>query len=435
MGMGMSWWTRDGQRPHRGLSASLTVTITLASMAAISGTASAHAAGSAHPDDWTRLIWILVIMATGVAAVVYGLMVLALWRYRESSFYIRKEPKVHDTKLESVWTVIPVILVAVIVVLSLQVMQTTDDLPEEGIRIQVIGRQYEWTFIYPDNTTTKNDIWVEEGQTVIFEITATDVIHSFFLPDFYLKVDAIPNVVDEAFIIAEPAGEYEIYCAEFCGDIHSEMLGTLYIYPEGANDGKPWGPPPGEVPPPPEIEEVHMDLEIREDGGPDETRPWSINPSTIQLPLDAEVSFRVWNNGTASHSLSLAPPYGRYVGAIPPGEFRYLNFTADMPTAGTVCFCDEDDHLERGLQAKVVVVDTGEGDGALVPPPTFPWVPSLYGVAFVLFGALFVAAMRPPSRPEPHVIGTDEDTGEEPTEEDTGEDVEEEGEPKGGEGG
>ena len=138
-------------------------------------------------------------------------------------------------------------------------MQTTEDLPEDGITIQVIGKQFEWVFIYPDNTTTVNDLWVEEGQTVIFEIWATDVIHSFWLPDFRLKVDAFPNYVDEAFIISEPKGEYPIVCAEFCGDIHSEMLGTLYIYEKGLND-RPWGPPPGEVPPPPEVEEITVDI-------------------------------------------------------------------------------------------------------------------------------------------------------------------------------
>jgi len=365
------------------------------SAVALAGPASAHAAGSAHPDEWDRLLWIVLIMAIIVATIVYSIIALALWRYRESSPYVRKEPSTHNFKLEAVWTTIPVILVAVIVVLSFQVLQTTEDLPEDGIHIEVIGKQFEWLFVYPDNTTSTNDIWVEEGQTIIFKIRSLDVIHSFWLPDFRLKVDAFPNYVDDAYIIAEPAGDYPIVCAEFCGDIHSEMLGTLHIYKKGLSD-KPYGPPPGEVPPPPEVEQVTVDIELREDGGPGTAAPWSMRPSLIEISEGAEVTFRVWNNGTEAHGFYLPSPYDRTIVEISPGEFIYMNFTADLPTRGITAYCPDDDHRVKGMKTTVVVKAEQLDGGTGTEGPSFPSLGFLYGLGLLLLGGVMVAAIREP---------------------------------------
>ena len=401
MGKGSIGWQPHGIHVSGGRTRSSSVIVavlgTLLSVAALAGTASAHAAGSAHPDEWDRLLLILIVLGAIVAALVYSVMVLALWRYRENSPYVRMEPSTHNFKLEAVWTTIPLILVTIVIILSLQVLSTTEDLPEDGITIEVIARQFEWEFVYPDNTTTKNEIWVEEGQTVIFKISSEDVIHSFSLPEFRLKVDAFPNYVDEAYIIAEPAGEYNIFCAEFCGDIHSSMIGTLHIYPEGVND-KPWGPPPGEVPPPPEQEEVTVDLELRESGGHGPEEPWSITPSLVELPFDAEVTFRVWNNGSEAHSFVMRLPYTGRIYDIPPGEFRYLNFTSDKPTAGVTGFCDDGDHKDRGLWTTIMVEPDPGGVGTDADDIAFPYAPALYGLALVILGVGMVAAIRTPKQ-------------------------------------
>lgn len=415
MGKGSLGWQPSGNPVPGGRIRSSSVIAAvlgaLSSVATLAGTASAHAAGSAHPGEWDQLLLILIVMGAIVAALVYSVMVLALWRYRENSPYVRKEPSTHNFKLEAVWTIIPLIVVTVVVILSLQVLSTTEDLPEDGITIEVIARQFEWTFVYPDNTTTKNEIWVEEGQTVIFKIWSEDVIHSFSLPEFRLKVDAFPNYVDDAYIIAEPAGEYNIFCAEFCGDIHSSMIGTLHIYPKGVND-KPWGPPPGEVPPPPDQEKITIDLELRESGGPGPEAPWSITPSLVELPFDAEVTFRVWNNGTEAHSFVMRPPYTGRAFDIPPGEYRYLNFTSDKPTAGVAGYCPDRDHEDQGLSTTIMVEPDPGGGGTDADDIDFPYAPALYGLALGILGVAMVAAIRTPKKEvhEDHLLpeSTDE---------------------------
>ena len=440
MGKGNHWWPGGGHEGQRGRNPTprlsiLALVVTL-STAALAGSASAHAAGSAHPDEWDRLLWIVLIMAIIVAAIVYSIIALALWRYRESSLYIRKEPSTHNARLEAIWTGIPVVLVTVIVILSLQVLQTTEDLPEDGIEIDVIGKQFEWTFVYPDNTTSTNDLWVEVGQTIIFKIWATDVIHSFWLPDFRLKVDAFPNYVDDAYIIAEPVGDYPIVCAEFCGDIHSEMLGTLHVYKKGLND-KPWGPPPGEVPPPPEAEKVTFDIELREDGGPGTAAPWSMSPSQIEVSKDAEVTFRIWNNGTEAHGFYLPSPYDRTIVEILPGEAAYMNFTADMPTRGITAYCPDDDHRVEGMKTTVVVVTEPAEGGAETSGPSLPSFGVLYGLGLALLGAVVVAAIREPkgTKHEDHEIPVEDEHDEFHVSEGEDETAKEERTPEDDEGG
>jgi cytochrome c oxidase subunit II len=363
------------------------------SLAALSGYASAHAAGSASPEEWDSLLLLLIVLGAIVATLVYSAIVLALWRFRESSDYVRKEPQTHNFKLEAVWTTIPLIIVTVIVILSIQVLETTEELPEEGITIEVIARQFEWEFVYPDNTSTKNELWIEEGQTVIFKIQSEDVIHSFFLPDFRLKVDAFPNYVDDAYIIAEPAGEYNIFCAEYCGDVHSSMLATLHIYHRGLND-KPL-----------------VDIEMADVIGNGSQPPWSTTPSLIDLPYGAEVTLRVWNNASQGHPFHLGAPYDRTLDAIPPGEFRYVNFTADKPTAGVPAYCQEEGHREGGLST-TIVVEPDTGEGTVVEDIAFPYAPALYGLGLVILGLTMGVALRTPKEDvhEEHTI-VDQDDG------------------------
>jgi cytochrome c oxidase subunit II len=414
MGKGSQWWSVGGHgRPggrNRSTNLSLIPLIALLSAIALAGTASAHAAGSAYPEDWDRLLLTVTIMAIIVAVLVYSIIALALWRYRESNPRARNEPSTHNFKLEAIWTTIPIVLVTVIIILSLQVLSTTDDIPPEGVHIDVVARQFEWLFIYPDNTTTLNELWVEEGQTVIFRIWSTDVIHSFWLPDFRLKVDAFPNYVDDAFILAETPGDYPIVCAEFCGDIHSGMVGTLHIFEKGLSD-KPYGPPPGEVPPPPEVEQITVDIELRQDGGPSAATLWSMKPSLIDLPIDSDVTFRIWNNGTDLHGFHLAAPYDLTISEIPPGELAYLNFTADMPTRGILASCPDEDHRVKGMKATVVVTrEPHEGGTDGDSSPAFS-AGILYGMGLLLLGVVLVAAVREPKgvKHEDHHVPVDEE--------------------------
>ncbi|MCK4971167.1 MAG: hypothetical protein KAS77_11580, partial [Thermoplasmata archaeon] len=153
---------------------------------------------------------------------------------------------------------------------------------------------------------------------------------------------------------------------------------------------------PGTIPPPPETEEITVDLEMREDGGPDPEQPWSITPSFIELPYEADVTLRVWNNGTQNHTFRLEDPYDRYIENIPPGEFRYLNFTSNMPTGGIEGYCDLDDHRQMGLRTLIVIEQERGGEGIVVEDASDAVLPFLYGLAVLIFAVMAFFALRTP---------------------------------------
>lgn len=112
---------------------------------------------------------------------------------------------------------------------------------EKYIDVRVIGRQYFWTFHYPgkdgkfdtaDDFKLANLLVVPENTNVFVEITAKDVIHSFFVPSARMKYDAIPGRKTHVWFKPTKAGEYEIVCAELCGAMHYNMKAILKVLPQ-----------------------------------------------------------------------------------------------------------------------------------------------------------------------------------------------------------
>jgi cytochrome c oxidase subunit 2 len=101
--------------------------------------------------------------------------------------------------------------------------------PKGTMEIQVIAQSFSWIFIYPNDKETENLLVVPEKKPVKLTFTSDDVLHSFFLPSFRVKVDAVPNMKTYAWFLPKTTGEYDFQCTEFCGSGHAEMLGTLEV--------------------------------------------------------------------------------------------------------------------------------------------------------------------------------------------------------------
>ena len=365
-------------------------------LVALSGAADAHSAGAVPPAHFDRLMALVLAVGFAIAGVVFAAILVGARRYREGSDAPRGEVKVRDRRLELLWTAIPAIIVTIISILSTQTLVVSEQEPSGGIHIGVIGVQWQWLFTYPDGNTSIDDLWVEEGQVVKFDIESLDVVHSFFLPDFRLKVDAFPNITYETWIVAKPAGEYPIYCAEYCGLQHGEMKGTLHVFARGSQ-ARPYGPPPSEQPPPPTANEVNATLSMQPSDEPSPEVPWTMHPSVLELPLGARVHLRVFNNLSLNLSFVVDPPYGIKVAPIAPGTSVWLNFTTDRPTAGEPVYCDIEDYREKGLQATMLVGVSGGHAPAPAPPEgPPPWGAILAGGALLALAAAVWLAMRPP---------------------------------------
>ena len=177
---------------------------------------------------------------------VFGWLVYAVYQYR------RKEgdpdppdaPKAGvfpveraDHTIEIAWTVGPLILVCWITWLSLGPLDDYWDVDQgDEMTVQVTASQWSWAFTYEDGNTTYGTLELPPDTRVKFELQSIDVLHAFYLPAFGLKEDIVPNTTTAMWFdtgTVEP-GTYPIYCAEYCGDGHSQMLGEIVITAEAA---------------------------------------------------------------------------------------------------------------------------------------------------------------------------------------------------------
>ena len=144
-----------------------------------------------------------------------------------------------NTTLEIVWTIIPAVILIVLAFVSRSTWADIKSrVPPTDMLIQITAKQFNWEIAYPgpdgklgtpDDVTMDNDLHVPVNKTVRIALKSRDVIHSFFVPNFRLKQDAVPGHEIPVWFKATKAGKYEVPCAELCGFGHSGMRGWLYV--------------------------------------------------------------------------------------------------------------------------------------------------------------------------------------------------------------
>ena len=202
---------------------------------------------STYGGDVDRLFY-LIFYITGVTWVlvqVTMLVFLFLYRHREG----RRATYTHgNTTLEILWTIVPALI---LVMLGFMSRATWDQIrhthPPSSHVVQITAKQFNWEILYPgpdgkfdtdDDKMLENDLHVPVNEVVRVRLTSKDVIHSFFVPQFRLKQDAVPGRVIEVWFQATQPGVYELPCAELCGFGHSGMLGHVTV--QTADDYQSW---------------------------------------------------------------------------------------------------------------------------------------------------------------------------------------------------
>jgi cytochrome c oxidase subunit 2 len=164
---------------------------------------------------WALLVFVLV----------EGVLVYAIFRFRGKP----GDPEPHqthgNTTVEIIWTVIPALILAAIAVPTVRAIFETSATPaKDALTIEVVGHQWWWEFRYPEyNLTTANEIHIPVGRTVSLRMGSSDVIHSFWVPQFAAKRDVFANRETRMWFKAEVDGNYPGQCAEFCGIQHGRM--------------------------------------------------------------------------------------------------------------------------------------------------------------------------------------------------------------------
>jgi cytochrome c oxidase subunit 2 len=194
------------------------------------------ASEEAGPID--RLFDVMVVLSSFVFSIVLVMFFYAIWRYRAKPGDESDGEPIHgNTKLEIAWTLIPTIIVLFGAGYSWVIL---DDIEEpapasERMQVNVTAQQFEWTFEYPDAGVTSHELHVPVGTQLDLRLTALDVLHSFWVPEWRIKRDAVPKggggdeVDDEVQVTPDVEGTYNVVCAELCGVGHSTMRALAVV--------------------------------------------------------------------------------------------------------------------------------------------------------------------------------------------------------------
>ncbi len=157
------------------------------------------------------------------------------WRYRHRPGHRAEPSTAHDNVLEVVWTVIPSIICVFIFIGGWKGYLNMTTAPGDALEIQVVGQKWNWTFTYTKGLETlqRPELHVPVNRPVKLNMRSEDVLHSFYLPSMRVKQDVIPNRYSYVWFEADTPGVYKVYCAEYCGDAHSDMKTKVVVHERG----------------------------------------------------------------------------------------------------------------------------------------------------------------------------------------------------------
>ena len=173
------------------------------------------------------ILGISIALLTGITVV----MVYFVVKFRRSKNPVASDIRDNYT-LEIIWTISPTLIALSMFYVGWKSYIGLRTVPEDAMEVEVIGQMFSWIFVYDNDKETENELVVPEGQAIKLNISSIDVLHSFFVPAFRIKVDAVKGMEKYVWFQADEVGEYDIQCTEYCGVDHSAMLGKLKIIPE-----------------------------------------------------------------------------------------------------------------------------------------------------------------------------------------------------------
>ncbi len=187
---------------------------------------------TAYDIDWLYMFMVwgsLIFTAAIFAAMVYF---VKTYKARSRAANEIAEPSAeHNTTLEITWSIIPLLLCVALCVWGFQGFVSLRTPPKGSLEIHATGQKWKWLFDYPHGTDDVLHVPVDRPVRIV--IHSVDVLHSLFIPNFRVKMDAIPGRYTDLWFQATKVGEYPIFCAEYCGTSHSDMLAKVVVHPPG----------------------------------------------------------------------------------------------------------------------------------------------------------------------------------------------------------
>jgi len=177
------------------------------------------------------VFWFVTGICIFVFSIVAAVTVFAIWKFRVKPDDDSDGPPIHGhTGLEIVWTAIPTLLVTAIAIVSAIVLAKDDAQGADPLRVDVTAQQFFWSYSYPEFNNKKSDILrLPVDRSIVLHLTAKDVIHSFWVPEFRQKQDVVPGLNPTLHITPTRVGTYPVICTELCGLGHALMRSRVIV--------------------------------------------------------------------------------------------------------------------------------------------------------------------------------------------------------------
>ena len=184
-------------------------------------------------DRIQDIYWLATWISVGIFSLVTAVVIFSVWKWRVSDDDDADGPPIHGhTGLEILWTAVPAVLVIVIGVMSAVVLAQNGRAGDAPLEVRAVGQQFAWRFEYPDEDIRSGELVLPVGVQARFTMEALDVIHSFWVPEFGQKMDAVPGIETAIFVTPTRTGEFAVVCTELCGLGHATMRAKARVVSE-----------------------------------------------------------------------------------------------------------------------------------------------------------------------------------------------------------
>jgi cytochrome c oxidase subunit II len=174
--------------------------------------------------------WFVTIICIGIFALVAGVSVYSVWKFRAAPEDEDDGSPIHGhTGLEVVWTAVPAALVTAISIYSGIVLVQVEKIPSDHRVIDVTAQQFAWSFNYPEAKITSGQLALPINQPVELKLSSKDVIHSFWVPEWRMKKDAVPGIETNVVVTPTKLGTFTVICTELCGLGHASMRAKALV--------------------------------------------------------------------------------------------------------------------------------------------------------------------------------------------------------------
>jgi cytochrome c oxidase subunit 2 len=176
------------------------------------------------------MLYAFLVAVTGFFSILIAVLIVVFAvQYRRRAPYA-PTPHIHgSTALEVAWSIIPLCIAMVMFFWGAHLFVSVKRPPDDAMQVNVVGKQWMWKVQHLEGRREINELHVPIGKPVKVTLTSEDVIHSFYVPAFRIKQDAVPGRYTTTWFEATKIGEYHLFCAEYCGTMHSGMIGRVVV--------------------------------------------------------------------------------------------------------------------------------------------------------------------------------------------------------------